>query len=211
MTLTNPTQPRRTSRLRAAVELLACVVVAVGLALLVESFLVKPYRIPSSSMVPTLSVGQRILVDRLETHPSVGDVVVFHPPTGALAAGDGLCGNGYQGGGHAQACDKDSGGESSQTFVKRVVGMPGDHLRIVDGKVFRNGVRERGAYIQPCDTGASSCDFPQEITVPHGDYYMMGDNRGISDDSRFWGPVPQKWVIGTAFFTYWPFDRIGSL
>jgi signal peptidase I len=100
--------------------------------------------------------------------------------------------------------------ESSQTFVKRVVGLPGDHLRIVNGDVWRNGVQEHGSYIQRCPV-AAICTFSKTITVPAGEYYMMGDNRGDSDDSRFWGPIPQKWIIGEAFFTYWPIGRIGTL
>jgi signal peptidase I len=71
-------------------------------------------------------------------------------------------------------------------------------------------VQQKESYIEPC-SGDSSCNFPKPITVPPGDYFMMGDNRGASDDSRFWGPVPDKWVIGVAFFTYWPPDRIGTL
>jgi signal peptidase I len=76
--------------------------------------------------------------------------------------------------------------------------------------VDRNGVKETGAYIQPCPEPAT-CTFSQTITVPKGDYYMMGDNRDESDDSRFWGPVPQSRIIGTAFVTYWPPDRIGTV
>jgi signal peptidase I len=83
--------------------------------------------------------------------------------------------------------------------------------KIVNGKVFRNGVQEHGDYIEPCTTGPSVCNFPAQITVPAGHYYMMGDNRSVSDDSRFWGPVPQSAIVGTAFFTYWPLDRIGTL
>lgn len=187
------------------------VVVAASIALLVQAFLVKPYKIPSGSMIPTLQIGQRILVDRLATHPALGAIVVFHPPKGALVGNDGVCGNRSQGFGHPQACDRPAGGQSSQTYVKRVVGLPGDHLEIVGGKVYRNGIEERGSYIQPCDTGPSYCNFPVQITVPKGDYYMMGDNRGVSDDSRYWGPVPQAWIIGTAFFTYWPIGRFGAL
>jgi len=190
------------------IELVVTVAIAIGLALLIQAFLVKPYRIPSQSMVPTLQVGQRILVNRLDTSPGLGDVVVFHPPTGADPQ-EPSCGNPSQGAGHPQACDAPTPTESTQTFVKRVVGLPGDHLKILDGHVYRNGVEEHGSYIQPCNTGPSNCNFPDTITVPAGHYYMMGDNRGESDDSRFWGPVPQKWVIGVAFFTYWPLDRIG--
>ena len=205
-----PGGKRRDLSLRGLAELVLTVAVAIGVALLVQAFLVKPYKIPSGSMIPTLAVHQRILVDRLATHPGLGDVVVFHPPAGALDGADGLCGNKHEGLGNARACDKPYGGASSQTYVKRVVGLPGDHLKIIDGKVFRDGVQERGSYIQPCAT-VSFCRFPTVITVPSGHYYMMGDNRDYSDDSRFWGPIAQSWIIGTAFFSYWPPDRIGTV
>lgn len=184
--------------------------VAVGAAVLIQALLVKPYRIPSASMVPTLEKGQRILVNRLDTHPSLGDVVVFHPPSGADRAFGAQCGDPAQGPGHAQPCDDHTPRASTQTFVKRVVGLPGDTLRITHGDVYRNGVRETGAYIQPCPDPVV-CTFAQAFTVPRGSYYMMGDSRGDSDDSRYWGPVPQSWIIGTAFATYWPPSRIGTL
>jgi signal peptidase I len=191
------------------VELVLTVGIAVGLALLIQAFLVKPYRIPSGSMIPTLSIGQRILVNRLDTSPSLGEIVVFHPPTGATSP-EGTCGEANQGSGHLQACDKDVPAESSETFVKRVVGLPGDHLQIKAGYVWRNGKKETGSYIQNClSTAGADCNFPKTIVVPAGDYYMMGDNRGDSLDSRYWGPVPQKWIVGVAFATYWPLDRIG--
>lgn len=193
--------------MRKAAELAVTVVVAIGVALVIQATVVKPYRIPTSSMVPTLEVGQRILVNRLDTHPGIGDVVVFHPPAGADAE---ICENHAQGPGHPTPCDQETPAQSSQTFVKRVVGLPGDHLRITNGHVWRNGVEEQGSYIQPCLI-ADDCTFSKTITVPAGEYYMMGDNRGDSDDSRFWGPVPQRWIIGVAFFTYWPISRIGTL
>ncbi len=195
--------------MNSLVELVLTVAVAVALALLIQAFVVKPYRIPTPSMVPTLAVGQRVLANRLINHPSVGDVVVFHPPHGA-DVGNGVCGNPAQGGGHQEACATPTTAESSQTFIKRVVGGPGDRISIVDGHVIRNGVREKDPYIEQCGTD-STCNFRKTIVVPPGDYFMMGDNRGESDDSRFWGPVPNKWVIGVAFFTYWPPGRIGFL
>jgi signal peptidase I len=201
---------RRGGGVRGLIELVVTVGVAVGAALLIQALLVKPYRIPTQSMVPTLKGGQRILVNRLATHPSVGDIVVFHPPAGANNETGPQCGDRDQGPGQSQPCDSHTRRASSQTFVKRVVGLPGDTLRIRTGYVYRNGVKEAGSYIQPCPEPAI-CTFSQMITVPKGDYYMMGDNRGISDDSRYWGPVPQSWVIGTAFFTYWPPDRVGPL
>jgi signal peptidase I len=203
-----------TRRVRSLIELVLTVAIAVGLALLIQAFLVKPYRVPTGSMLPTLALQQRILVNRLDTHPGIGDVTVFHPPHGAdLGAGqcaDPEQGFGADGNALAQPCDQPLASESSQTFVKRVVGLPGDVLRIVGGHVIRNGKREPDAYIAAC--GASTeCTFSGSIRVPAGDYYMMGDNRGNSDDSRYWGPVPQRYIIGVAFFTYWPPDRIGTL
>jgi signal peptidase I len=203
-----------TRRVRSLVELVVTIALAVGLALLIEAFLVKPYRVPSGSMEPTLGIDQRILVNRLDTHPALGDVVVFHPPHGADLE-SGQCADpqqGFSAAGNAltQPCDQPLGSESTQTFVKRVVGLPGDVLQIVGGHVIRNGKREQDAYIDACG-GATECTFSGSIRVPAGDYYMMGDNRGDSDDSRFWGPVPQRYIIGEAFFTYWPPDRIGVL
>jgi signal peptidase I len=195
---------------KSFVELVLTVAVAVGLALLIQAFVVKPYRIPSPSMVPTLDVGQRVLTNRLDTTPSLGDIVVFHPPHGADPMFNPFCGDPGQGANHPQACAKPSPAESSQTFIKRVVGLPGDHIAIRGGHVYRDGKREKDGYIRSCGS-SDSCNFPQPITIPPGDYFMMGDNRGLSDDSRFWGPVPQKWIIGVAFFTYWPPSRIGTL
>jgi signal peptidase I len=198
------------STVKSLIELVVTVAIAVGLALLIQAFIVKPYRIPSPSMVPTLKVGQRILANRLISKPSVGDIVVFHPPKGADPIDNPICGDPNQGGGHDQPCDEPTAAQSSQTFIKRVVGGPGDRIAIVGGHVIRNGVREKDAYIEPCG-GGDACTFRKSIVVPPGHWFMMGDNRGASDDSRFWGPVPNSWVIGVAFFTYWPPDRIGFL
>ena len=200
--------------IHSTVELIVTVAVAIGLALLIQAFIVKPYKIPSTSMVPTLIVGQRVLANRLDTNPGLGDVVVFHPPAGANNSADPVCGNpaqgGPQGGAGRQACDAPTPAESEQTFIKRVVGLPGDTLQIVNGHVIRDGVREKDPYIEPC-ADDPQCTYQKPIKVPAGMYFMMGDNRGGSDDSRFWGPVPQKWIIGVAFFTYWPPDRIGTI
>ena len=196
--------------MKGLIELVITVAVAVALALLIQAFIVKPYRIPSPSMVPTLDIGQRVLTNRLISHPSVGDIVVFHPPHGA-DLNDGVCGNSNQGAGHSQACDTPTAQESTQTFIKRVVAGPGDTIKILNGHIYRNGVPEKDAYTIQCSPSDTSCNFPTPIKVPPGDYFMMGDNRPDSEDSRYWGPVPGKWIIGDAFFTYWPPDRIGFL
>jgi signal peptidase I len=184
------------------------VALAIGLALLIQAYLVKPYQIPSPSMEPTLDVGQRVLVNRVTYHlhdPHIGDIVVFHPPAGAE--------NGKECGvepGPREPCPEPTPEQSDTNFIKRIVAGPGDRLSINNGHPVVNGVEAEEGFIRPC-RGGSECDLPQPITIPPGHYFMMGDNRGSSDDSRFWGPVPRDWIIGEAFFTYWPPDRIGIL
>lgn len=193
------------------VELVAIVVVALLLALGIQAFVVKPYRIPSSSMEPTLAVGQRVLVNRIGTHfsePHVGEVVVFHPPKDAEREVCGPLPHMISIGG--AACSEPEPEHASVNFIKRIVGGPGDVISIREGHVTRNGKRESDSYIRACG-GVSECNFPTPIKIPAGHWFMMGDNRGASDDSRFWGPVPTGWIIGGAFATYWPPDRIGFL
>lgn len=197
---------------RSAVELVAIIAVALGLAFGIQAFIVKPYEIPSGSMIPTLDINQRILVDRIGmqfSSPQIGDIYVFHPPASDTCA-DPSEGENAAGQAAPAACDVAHRRESTQTYVKRIVGLPGDRLSIVDGRVIRNGIVEKGWRTVACH-GASECSFPETIVVPKGDYYMMGDNRPDSLDSRFWGPVPRAWLIGQAFFTYWPPDRVGTL
>lgn len=189
-------------------ELVVIVAVAVGLALLTQAFLVKPYRIPSGSMEPTLSIGQRVLVNRVGTHfsdPSIGNIIVFHPPSGADSN---RCGAPRQGSGSPTPCSHATAKRSNDTFIKRVVGVGGDRISIRSGHVVRNGRLQRESFTRACG-GGPDCNFPHTITVPRGYFFMMGDNRGSSDDSRFWGPVPKQWIIGRAFATYWPPKRIG--
>ncbi len=192
-------------RVRAVFELALTIAVAIGLALAIQAWAVKPYKIPSSSMEPTLNEGQRILVDRLFFSPHVGQIVVFHPPSGAENE---QCGRPHPA---SAPCDWPQPSESSQTFVKRIVAGPGDVIKIEDGHVIRNGRRERDNYINPCSAQEPNCSYSTAIRIPKGMWFMMGDNRGVSDDSRYWGPVPSGWLIGNAFFTYWPPDRIGVL
>ncbi len=206
---------RPKSGLGAAIEVGVVVVFAIALALLIQAVAIKPYRIPSGSMEPTLDIGQRVLVNRLSHHlgtdPSIGDVVVFHPPV----TGE----EGYMGGlpctvehRPAQVCPMNDPRESEQSFIKRVVAGPGDELEIDDGIPIVNGDAVEGDWtIRPCGPTGSGCNFRDPITIPPDHYFMMGDNRGRSDDSRFWGPVPRDWIVGRAVATYWPPDRIGTL
>jgi signal peptidase I len=194
-------------------ELVVIVAVALGLALGIQAFLVKPYRIPSESMVPTLKVGQRVLVNRIGNtfnDPKIGDIVVFHPPAPANGEAGGLgpsgqCGVDYGGG---KPCPTEAPKEADVNFIKRVVAGPGDTIAIRNGLAIVNGKLQKHDFVNPCHPG-DECSFPTAITIPPDHWFMMGDNRGASDDSRFWGPVPKKWIIGVAFATYWPPSRIG--
>jgi signal peptidase I len=175
-------------------------VVAIGLALVIQAYLVKPYRIPSPSMVDTLEIGDRVLVNRVVYHLQDlehGDVVVFRWPK-----------------------------NRDVVFIKRVVGLPGDRLQAKDGKLYVDGVAQEEPYVHKTNgvtdptnpsgtivgtTMSQPWGLSDEYTVPEGHYFMMGDNRTNSDDSRVWGPVPENDLIGEAFFVYWPLDRLGTL
>ena len=206
----SPLIPKPTTGRGAFIELVVIVGLAIGLALLIQAFIVKPYQIPSASMEPTLDIGQRVLVDRVSYHfgdPEIGDIVVFHPPEGAVG-GAPECGVHVNSA--VEACPQPVDQESDTNFIKRIVAGPGDTVSIKDGHPVVNGVEAKESFIRPCG-GGTGCNLPKQITIPPNDYFMMGDNRGSSDDSRFWGPVPRDWIIGEAFFTYWPPGRLGFL
>jgi signal peptidase I len=198
-------------RQHALVELVITIAVGLAIALAIEAVAVKPYRIPSGSMEPTLTVGQRVLVSRvghrLGREPKVGDIVVFKPPAGADAE---LCQDERSGAGTPRPCARAGKGKHPQVFIKRVVAVGGDSLAIRNGHVVRNGRVQSEPFIRPCD-GGSGCNFPEAIRIPDGEVFVMGDNRGSSDDSRFWGPLPVSRVIGRAFATYWPPSRAGGV
>jgi signal peptidase I len=205
----------KSTSLRSTVELVAIVAAALFFALTIQAFAVKPYRIPSGSMLPTLKPGQRILVDRFSHRvggdPKLGDVTVFLPPKGA---DDGTCGHEgegpfYVGGAETRrSCSQPTRTHSDTTFVKRVVGLPGDTIAIANGHVIRNGRPAREPFASGCS--GEECHL-NPIRVPKGSYFLMGDNRGNSDDSRFWGPVPRDWIIGKAVVSYWPPSAAGRL
>jgi signal peptidase I len=154
------------------------------------------YRVPSASMSPTLKPGERVTVDLhayRASRPAIGDIVVFHPSRGA--DGPPKCAVAGEGVGTPRPCGVPTRRRSQQKFIKRVVGLPGDRIAIVGGHVIRNGAREKDPYVARCGFGGS-CNFRTAITIPPGDYFVMGDNRGESDDSRFWGPVRLPWILG---------------
>ena len=157
------------------------------------------YRVPSRAMEPTYRVGKVLKIDPhayQSSVPQLGDVVIFHPSREGIALpakGPGsACGGGY---GSGKPCPLSAPDKSSELVIKRVVAGPGDTIAIRRGHVIRNGVLQKEPFIAPCD-GSVECDFPAAITVPKGTFYMLGDNRGVSLDSRFFGPIPRGWIVG---------------
>jgi signal peptidase I len=171
----------------------------------VGSLWFKPYRVPSGSMEPTIEIGDRILADRHDHAPHVGQIVIVHPPVGAV---DSRCGTPRPD--NAQApCARATPGQSDIVFIKRVVAGPGDTIAFRDGLVVRNGRPVSEPYARSCTEAI--CELPQAITVPKGAWFLAGDFRGDSDDSRFWGPVPTKAITGIVKYRYWPLKSAGRL
>jgi signal peptidase I len=192
--------------LRAAAEILLTLVIAAGIAYLAQAYVVKPYRVPTGSMIPTLEPGDRVIADRLSLDfgdPSRGEIVVFHPP---------VCSGSNNASG---ACTTPNlslrAGASPVTFIKRVIGLPGETVWGKRGHVW---VQDRGAAPHRLDEpylhGRRTPSFPKTV-VPARCYFMMGDNRDSSDDSRTWGCEPRGDILGVARVRYWPLGRLGLL
>lgn len=166
-------------------EWVLIVIIALLASLIIRSYLFQTFYIPSGSMEPTLQIGDRIVVNKLSVDfGSIhrGDIVVFKaPPT------------------------ENCGGEPVTDLVKRVIGLPGDHLSSSMNTIFVNGKRlhEAWSHTEPLGPAISP------TTVKAGTYFVMGDNHNNSCDSRYWGTVPKSDIIGKAFVRIWPISRIG--
>jgi signal peptidase I len=182
-----------------------------GLLVLVQVVLLKPYRIPSASMVPTFEPGDRVLAAQhwyRIADPGRGDIVVFHP--------NGLDRNVFR-----------SNRASSRTFVKRVVALPGETAGSIGGRLYVCG-RGVTPQVRTAPEGTPGCAYLTEgytrgptyecegdapygpETVPSGQYLLLGDNRADSEDSRCFGTIPRRQLLGRVVARYWPFGRIGS-
>ncbi len=172
--------------------LLLALGVAVVAALALSHDHVTYYRIDSGSMAPTLPIGSRVAVEP-GLSPRVGDIIAFRAPAGAVPANP-ICANPRQGAGFSQPCGLATPDGSRVTFVKRIVAGPGDMVLIRAGHAVVNGVTSREPFAASCE--GADCTFPEPIRVPSGEFYVLGDNRGSSDDSRFWGPIPARSIVG---------------
>ncbi len=184
--------------LRGVIEMWGLVVVALLLAFLIKTFLLQAFFIPSGSMIPTLEIGDRVLVEKVSYRfrpPERGEIIVFQRP-GSERARSGVRGqlrSFLEGLGLAQP-------DANIDLIKRVIALPGERIRIRKGVVYINGKRLREPYAQP-----ETRSFPATV-VGDGELFMMGDNRMNSQDSRFreLGPVPVRNVVGRAFVILWP-------
>ncbi len=174
-------------------------IIAIILALIIRSFFIQAFKIPSGSMLETLQIGDHLLVSKIVygikvpfTHymlaefsdPKHGDIVVFEFPE-----------------------------DPSKDFIKRVIGLPGDTIEIREKQVFRNGEKLDEPYTQHTDsiTNSSRRDNMAPVVVPEGKYFVMGDNRDESYDSRFWGFVDRNKIKGKAWLLYWSSNGLSNI
>jgi signal peptidase I len=194
-----PESPARAGReeppaSRWVLELVGVVVAAVVVAILLRTFVVATYSIPSGSMEPTLQIGDRIVVDKLAYHlhgVGTGNIIVFRTP-------------------HTEDC----AGPPVADLVKRVIGLPGQTVSLSRGHVLVNGKLLAQPWLPPAvrtETYQGPSFEPYSLhhpyVVPQGDVYVMGDNRPDSCDSRYWGPVPESTIVGKVDLRIWPLSR----
>jgi signal peptidase I len=194
MRLLDRAQGRIPQPWRTFVDWLATLAIAVAFVLAFQAAVAKPYVIPTPSMEPTLhcakpvahcegGVSDRVIADRLAYRfrdPERGDIVVFEAPA---------------------AADRCGAGDGGSPFVKRIVGLPGELISERKGAIFVDGRRLAEPYLDPSRGGASDGRWPR---VARGQYFVLGDNRTRSCDSRMWGTVPRSSLIGPVTLTYWP-------
>ena len=187
--------PRR--GLGCALEIVETLVLTLVIYLLIHNFIAQPFEVEQNSMVPTILEGEYVLIDKVSPRFgdfARGDIVVFNPPAG------------YS--------------EGGVPFIKRVIGLPGDSVRLENGKVFVTppggvAVELNEFYINKDINNNPEPTLPRDAqgttqwTVPAGSYFVMGDNRTVSQDSRVFGPITHDLIIGRAWLRYFPLNRIG--
>ncbi|MPZ73977.1 MAG: signal peptidase I [Nitriliruptorales bacterium] len=195
-------------------ELPVLIAIAFILALVLKTFLIQAFYIPSASMEPTLLIGDRVLVNKVVykvREPRRGEVVVFSKDDGGIEEAEGNVITRFlrsfsSGLGVSPSGEKD--------YIKRIIGLPGETIEMRDGVVLVDGRKvpeattNEGGYLAERDPN----DFGP-VTVPDGQYFMMGDNRQNSSDSRFpqLGTIPRDSIVGRAFVTIWPVARVDTL
>jgi signal peptidase I len=188
----SPPPPKQTEN--PWVEALKTVGLSMVLALGIRHFVAEARYIPSESMVPTLEINDRLIVEKISYHlnaPERGDIIVFMPPE---AAGRECLGLQVQ------------NGQLKDAFIKRVIALPGETIEVTNGQVLINNEPLQEDYINAPPNYQMA---PQ--VIPEDSYLVLGDNRNNSCDGHFWGPVPEDNIIGRAVFRFWPPNRVGGI
>jgi signal peptidase I len=178
---------KRSSRRRSIIQWVVILAIAVLAAVLLRVFVVQPFKIPSGSMEPTLKPHDRVLVDKLsyDLHSiHRGDVIVFKKPP-------------------------DDNTPGIKDLIKRVIGLPGETIAGKNRQIYINGKPLSEHWLPKVNQDTTSNFGP--VQIPAGEYFVMGDNRVESTDSRVFGPIPKSLVIGRAFIIVWPLSRVGTL
>ncbi|OGI22050.1 MAG: signal peptidase I [Candidatus Melainabacteria bacterium RIFOXYA12_FULL_32_12] len=186
-------------------EILETVIVVLVLVILIRNFLGEPRWIPTASMKPTLIEGDRLIIEKVSTRfskPQRGDIIVFYPPFEKLDQSP-----------WSKFTRLVGYFNSDTAYIKRIIGVPGDMINIKDGEgVYINGKPLNESYKREFSRiGCSPGMYCESVKVPKGNYFMMGDNRSNSQDSRFWGFLPEDRIIGKAYFRFWPINRVGLI
>lgn len=198
---------RRRGFVSFLVELPVLILVALVVAVLIKTFFVQAFFIPSGSMIPTLEVDDRVMVNKLSYtfgDPDRGDIVVFDSPFAGATDDESLLSAGWR------AIKESLGIQTAlvpDDLIKRVVALSGETIEIHDNQVFIDGAALDEPYLSP---GVVMQDFGPQ-TIPDDMVFVMGDNRSSSHDSRKFGSIPQDSIVGRAFVLLWPFDRFGAL
>jgi signal peptidase I len=185
--LASPVAAPLRSSLWSAVSWFRDLVFSVLIAVVLIVFIYQPVKVEGTSMMPTLTDQERIFINKFTYRFGLGDVergdtVVFWYP-----------------------------GDVSKSYIKRVIGVPGDRIRIDAGQVYVNGSALAEAYVPADERDYSSWRDGQEQAVPQGKYFVLGDHRNQSSDSRMWGYVPRENIYGKAVFVYWPLKSMGRV
>ncbi|MFQ5555486.1 MAG: signal peptidase I, partial [Acidimicrobiia bacterium] len=193
-----PTEGRRKRRRSFLNELPVLIAIALVVAVVIKTFLIQAFFIPSGSMKDTLEINDRVLVNKLSYRfgdVGRGDVIVFDDPRGPETDGESVVGA------FLRNLAESVGLSTPQSeFIKRVIGLPGETVEIREGVIFINGAPLAESYLAP---GTRMPDFGPEL-VPPDTVFVMGDNRNASQDSRVFGPIPKEDIVGRAFTIIWP-------
>jgi signal peptidase I len=180
-------EPEKAPGILGALSWIRDLAFSILVAVVLIVFIYQPVKVEGTSMEPGLSDNERIFINKFTYRLNLGeirrgDTVVFWYPR-----------------------------DTTKSYIKRVIGLPGDRIRIVNGQVYVNGASLAEEYVAERFRDLSTWSGGEEVTVPRNEYFVLGDHRNSSSDSRAWGYVPRENIYGKAVFVYWPLDKMGRV